>query len=139
MGNTVWHFFQLPLWYFSTILTPFAAGWLTAIPAIGILCLAAGVTWGLAKEEPSLLIFLLLPAVSQFLVVVVGFLPRSLRGSAGDPILWAFLLLEVAIAGFLVWRLKGARGPAAALAVYALSYAFFACIVAGMTLSDHWL
>jgi hypothetical protein len=137
MGDAVWHFFQLPLWYISTILDPFAVGWLTAIPAIGMLCLAAGVTWGLVKEEPSLLVFLLLPAVSQLLVVVAGFLPRSLQGSAGDPILWAFLLLEVAVAGFLVWRLKWARGPAAALAAFALSYAFFACFVAGMDFSGH--
>jgi len=139
MGNAAWLFLALPAWYFSTILAPFSAGVLTAIPALGILCLAIGVVLGIVKRKTSLMIFLLLPAASQILVVIAGFMRGSLRYDANQPILWTFLLLQIAAAGYIVWRLKGARRPAAALAVFTSSYAFFAAFVAAMAFSDTWL
>jgi hypothetical protein len=70
VGNALWLFFAVPKWYCSTIVSPFSAGALSAIPALGILSLAIGVVVGLAKREASLLAFLLPSAASQILVVL---------------------------------------------------------------------
>ena len=139
MGNAVWLSFALPNWYFSALLAPFSAGILTAIPALGIVGLTIGAVWGLMKRRRGLLMFLLLSAASQVLVVVAGFMRGSLRDGADQPILLAFLLLQIVVAGFFVFRLKGARLPAAALAVFTVSYALFAAFVATMAFRDTWL
>lgn len=139
MGSAIWLFLALPGWYFSTILAPFSAEILTAVPAIGIVSLAIGAVWGLIKRRRGLLIFLLLPAAGQVLVVAAGFMRGSLREEVAQPILLAFLLLQIAVAGYLVFRLKGARLPAAALTVFTVSYAFFAAFVASMAFNDTWL
>ena len=139
MGNAVWLFWAVPTWYFSTLLKPFSAGALSAVPAFGAVCLAIGAVWGIRRRKANLLIFLLLVAASQALVVVAGVMRGSLRGGAGQPILGTFLLLQVAIAGYLVWRLKGTRWAAAALAIFTSSYAAFAAFVAAMAFSDDWL
>jgi hypothetical protein len=137
MGNAIWLFFALPDWYFSTILAPFSTGVLTVVPAVGIVALAVGAAWGVAKRRLGLSAFLVLPAASQALVVVAGFM----RGTVGNAevIIWTFLLLQAVAAGYFVFRLKGARLPASALAVFALSYAFFASFVASMAFSDVWV
>ncbi len=83
--------------------------------------------------------FLLLPVASQVLVVVAGFMRGSLREEANQPILLAFLLLQIAVAAYFVFRLNGARLSAAALAVFTVSYALFAAFVAAMAFSDTWL
>ncbi len=139
MGNAIWLTFALPEWYFSSILAPFSAGLLTAIPALGIVGLAIGAVWGLMKRRRGLLMFLLLPAASQVLVVVAGFMRGLLRDEASQPFLLAFLLLQIVVAGFFVFHLNGARLPAAALAVFTVSYALFAAFVAAMAFSDTWL
>lgn len=139
MGSAIWLFFALPEWYFSTILAPFGAGVLTAIPAVGIVALAFGVIWGAARRQLGLLIFLSLPVASQVLVAVSGFMRGGLGDHESEVVLWTFLLLQAAAAGYFVFRLKGARLPASALAIFALSYAFFASFVASMAFSDVWL
>jgi len=137
MGNAVWLFLATPAWYFSTVLAPFSAGPLTAIPALGVLSLALGVTLGALKRERGLLVFALLPLASQALVAVAGFMRGMLREST--PLIWAFLLLQVAVAAYLVWRVKRARLAAVALAVFAASYAFHAGFIASMAFTDTWL
>ena len=107
MGNAIWLFFALPEWYFSTILDPFSAGSLSVIPAVGIVALAIGAAWGVAKRRLALSVFLVLPAASQVLVVVAGLMRGTVRDT--EVIFWAFLLLQAAAAGYLVFRLKGAR------------------------------
>ena len=139
MGNAVWLFFALPDWYFSTILAPFSAGVLTVVPAVGIVGLVVGTVWGAAKRRRALLIFLVLPAASQALVAVAGIMRGDLRNHESEVILWTFLVLQAVAAGYFVFRLNGARLPASALAVFALSYAFFASFVASMAFSDVWL
>ena len=49
------------------------------------------------------------------------------------------MLLQIAGAGYIVWRLEGARWPAAAIAIFTSSYAFFAAFVAAMAFSDTWV
>lgn len=139
MASAVWLFVALPIWYFSTIFAPFGAGVLTAIPALGVLCLAVGVVLAILSRETGLWLFLLLPAASQLLVAVAGLMRGSLPHSASHPILFIFFLLQIALAGYLVWRLTGARRPATMLAAFSSSYAFFAAFVALMAFSDDWL
>jgi hypothetical protein len=88
------------------------------------------------------LLFLLLFAASQILLVVAGFARGAFKHSPsqGTPwIIWTFVLLQIAGAATIVWRLKGARGPAAAIAVLTSTYAFFAAFVASMALADDWV
>lgn len=133
MGNAVWLFFALPVWYIATL----SAGVLAVVPAIGIVALAVGVARGVAERRLGLAIFLVLPAASHALVVVAGLMRGKVHNS--DVIIWTFLLLQAIAAGCFVFRLKGARIPASALTVFALSYAFFASFVAAMSFSDVWL
>ncbi len=113
MGNAVWLFWAVPYWYFSTLLMPFGNGPLSEIPALGAVCLIIGAGWGIIKRKTSLLIFLLLIVASQALVVVAGFSHGLLRGTTNQitlqTLLGTFLLLQIVIAGYFVWRLKGAR------------------------------
>jgi hypothetical protein len=139
VNNAVWLFLALPTEYFPTILAPFREGILTAIPALGVVCLAIGVVLGIARREAGLLMFAALPAASQILVSVAGFMRGSFRDSGSHPILLTFLLLQLVAAGYLVWRMKGARWPAAALAVFSLSYALFAAFIAVMAFNNDWL
>ncbi len=139
MGNAIWLFFALPVWYFSTIAAPFSAGMLSAIPALGIVCLIFGVVCGTLKRRLDLSMFLVLPAASQALVVVAGLMRGSLTVQVSEPMLATFVLLQIAFAGYFVFRLKGARLPAVALAIFTSSYAFFAAFVAGMAFADRWL
>ena len=94
MGNAVWLFFSLPMWYFSTITAPFASGVLTAVPALGIVSLVVGVVWGAIKRRLGLMIFLVLPVASQALMVVAGFMRGLPQFSL--PVLSTFLLLQIA-------------------------------------------
>jgi hypothetical protein len=112
MGDAVWLFFALPNWYFSTIVTPFGAGTLTAIPTLGIVSLVAGVLWGAFKRRLGLLVFLALPAASQGLVVVAGFMRGSLLHGS-EPIILGFVLLQIAIAATSSSRSRaqGCRQP----------------------------
>jgi hypothetical protein len=143
MENAVWLFWAVPAWYFSTLLMPFGAGALSAIPASGVVCLVIGAIWGIKNQKTHLLIFFLLVVASQILVVAAGFSRGSLRGAANQLILQTllgtFLLLQIVIAGYFVWRLKGARWPAAALAIFTSSYAAFGAFIAAMAFSDDWL
>jgi hypothetical protein len=142
MSNAFWLFWAVPSWYFATIASPLAAGPLTAIPALGILCLAIGLLWGVAKRETGLLIFLMPLAASQLLVIVAGFLRGVFRPDSYYMISWitgAFILFQIAASAYIVWRLRGARWSAAAITIFNLSYALHAGFVATMAFSDDWL
>jgi hypothetical protein len=142
MGNALWLFWAVPSWYFATIVSPFSTGVLSAIPSLGILSLAIGIVVGFARRETRLLVFLLLPATTQILVAVAGLSRGALQR---DPnhlsgwILGTFMLLQIAGAVCMVWRLGGARWPAAAIAMFTSTYALFAAFVAAMAFSDDWL
>jgi uncharacterized membrane protein HdeD (DUF308 family) len=142
MGNAIWLFWMVPVDYFWTIVSPFSTDLLTIVPVLGVLSLAIGVVVGIAKREKRLLLFLLLVAASQILLVAAGFARGAFKHdpSPGTPwIIWIFLLLQVAGAAYLVWRLKGARVPAAAMGVFTSSYGFIAAFVASMALADDWI
>lgn len=138
MGNALWLFVALAKWYFPSVLAPFSAGPLTLIPAIGVVCLAIGVVLGIRARVPALLFFGLLALISHAYVALAGFL-RGTMDDSSSPIFLVFLLLQVVLAGYLVYRIKGARLPAIFLAIFTSTYAFFASFIAAMSFSDTWL
>ncbi len=154
MGYVVWLLFEVPKWYFSVVLlspravlaSPRSDGLLLisiVIPTIGIIGLIIGGVWGAVVRARGLLLFLMLPAASQILVAVAGLM----KGQFREPSLYhlisvlleIFVLLQIAGAGYLVFRSKGARLPATALAIFTSSYAIFASFVAAMAFTDLWV
>jgi FtsH-binding integral membrane protein len=116
---------------------PFSAGPLSLVPAAGALCLWIGAIAAIVYRERQLLWFLLCFALSQGLVFLAG-LFRGSSSSAG-PFLWAFLACQTILAGYLVWRCRGARVAAVPLALFCVTYALFAGLIAAMALSNRWL
>jgi hypothetical protein len=58
---------------------------------------------------------------------------------SNNPTLYAFLIVQTALAVFLVYRIKSARLAAVCLGIFTSSYAFFACFLGAMILSHDWL
>lgn len=139
MGNAIWLFFALPGLYFSSIHAAFSAGVLSMIQAAGIVCLLVGGVWGAVMRRLELLIFLLLPLLSQVLVAVAGYMRGDVDSDTIGVVLSVFFWSQVAIAAYFVFRLKGARLPAVFLSLFSLSYAVFASFIASMSFSDVWI
>lgn len=139
MNNAIWLLLATPGWYFSTILAPLSAGLFTAIPALGVLCLLAGVVLSVIRRRKGTLLFLIPFAASQAFVGLAGAMRGQFRTDESGFVLLAFVTGQLVLAVYLVWRLKGARVPAVLLALFSLSYALFAAFVAGMALTDNWL
>jgi hypothetical protein len=139
VGNAIWLILALPKWFFPAVLAPLAAGPLTLIPATGTACLVVGIVLGAIKRKVSLFLFLIPAMLSELLVGVAGFFRGRMQGSPTDWLLGAFLILQVLLCGYLVWRARGARAAAAPLAIFCVSYATFAAFVAAMAFNDTWL
>lgn len=138
MGTAVWLFLAQAEWYFPCILSPLSAGPLTWVPSIGIVALLAGIILGIKAGRPSLLLFGLLAFASHLFVAVAGFFRGAIHES-NMLIVCSFLLLQLAAAVYLVYRLKGVRLSATLLALFTLSYAWFAAFIASMSFNDTWL
>ena len=140
VGNALWLVSALPLWYLSPVAHPLAAGVLSLIPFIGGLALVVGAAVGIAERRPSLIYFLVSPLLSECYVAVAGALRGQLRGNSGWIPTSVFAVVQVALLiWLLVFRLKGGRIAASALALFCASYAFFAWFVGAMAFADDWL
>jgi|ERR1039458_5269968 hypothetical protein len=139
MANAIWLFLALPVWFCSALKDPFGAGLLSEIPLIGILSLVAGVIGGLVQRRFPLLLFLLPIVQSECYVAIAGMLRGQVRGGASIAPLCIFLGLQACMIGLLIYRSKGARLTATLLALFCLSYALFASVVAGMAFANDWL
>ena len=139
MGNAVWLTLALPQWYFPALLAPFAAGPLTLIPASGALALLAGGGMAVVRRRREPLWFLVPAVASHVLVAVAGLMRGRLDQDASNPVLIAFLVAQLVLCGFLIWRLRRARVEAALLTVFAMTYALFAAFIASMSFNDVWL
>ena len=141
MNNAIWLLAALPLWYFSAVTVPFSAGALTVVPALGALSLAIGAVLGVIQRRRRLLLFVLPFAFSEILVAVAGVM-RGHVPVTGDAVLNVGLLVffaaQIAISGYLIYSIKGARASAAALGVFSVSYAAFGVFVAAMSFTDNW-
>jgi hypothetical protein len=119
MNNAVWLFWALPIWYFSTIVHPLSAGPLSAVPALGVISLVVGLTLGLSGREPRLLLFLIPFAFSQLFVAIAGALRGQLPGASSGLPLLLFIVVQVVLVAYLIYRLEGARGRGSAGSILA--------------------
>ena len=139
MDSALWLVLALPAWYFATLTSPFSAGALTLVPALGAISLAAGVVLAVKSRQRRLAIFLIPFAFSEVLVAVAGALRGQVDGFTANAILMTFLAMQVGFSGWLVYRLKGARTAASALAIFSITYALFGAFIAVMSFADTWL
>lgn len=130
---------SLPEWYFSTILTPFAAGPLTAIPALGTASLVVGIILSLLTRDRRLLLFLIPAGLSQLLVAIAGAFERQLSDPWLGPLLLMFLAAQLLMSLYLIYKLEEVRRAASALSVFSFTYALFSAFVAAMAFSGDWL
>jgi hypothetical protein len=140
MGNEYRLFFALPTWYFGAALSPFSAGALSLVPAIGAVCLLVGTFVGIVRRQWRLAWFGVPMALSQVCVVVAG-VYYGLYGrvpDAGAPIL-GFLAVQLALTLLIGWRCRRSGVAALLLAIFNITYATFAGFIAGMALTDRWL
>jgi hypothetical protein len=137
MGNALWLFFALPDWYFTTILMPFSAGPVTAIPASGIIALAAGLAFAIAGREPSILWGLVSVAASHLLVSVAGLFRGQLEDSG--LVFLGFLFAQLVGLVYMVFVSHESRRAGLCIAWFCGTYALFAAFIASMSFADSWL
>ena len=139
MGNAIWLFTALPKWFLSSVLSPFSAGALTLIPAIGTVCLAIGIVLAVRLRAKALWSFVVPALISQAFVAVAGFFRGAFDSSTAEPILGTFLAIQLVLSLYLVYRQRKTWLPATLLAAFSISYAFHAWFIATMAFTDNWL
>lgn len=139
MGNAIWLLLVLPEWYFSSVTMPLVAGPLSAIPAFGTICLVVGLVSGLIKRERRLALVIVPFAASELLVAIAGFWRGEVADGIGQSVLIVFMVLQVAFALYLIYRMEDARLAGIALALFSVTYALFAAFVSAMSFGDVWV
>lgn len=147
MANALWLLLALPLWYFASVASPFAAGALSLVPAIGTLSLVIGLVLAFVQRRRELLLFLFPLALSELLMIIAGAMRGQVHMGQASPALvnfangglFVFVAVQVAVSAYLFYLLKGARSAAAGLAIFSITYGVAAAFVAGMSFSDVWI
>jgi hypothetical protein len=140
LGNATWLFTALPDWFFSSILSPSQAGPLSLIPSAGIVCLVVGLALTIPARGRSRLLAVLIPVLlTQAFVALAGFMRGQLATGPATTVIYAFFAVQLILAGILVYRAGGGRIAASFLALFSLSYAWFAGFIAGMSFTNQWL
>ena len=137
MADALWLNTILPQWYFMTIIAPFGAGVLTAIPASGIVTLVAGVILAIMRRERFVLFALLPVAAAHLYVTVAGFFRGQLPDSSF--LFSGLMLVELLFVGALILYARHSKLAAALLGWFCLTYSFFAAFIGAMAFSDTWL
>lgn len=141
MGNAVWLFLATPVWYLSALGTLFQPDSLIfgLGTSAGLFGLVLGTVLGIWRRQTGLLWFLLSPGLSQLYVALAGLFRGEVAESAAELVFWIFMAAQISLLSFLIFRLREARLPGAALSVFGISYALFAAFVAAMSFTDVWL
>lgn len=127
-------------WYFEAIfpLQSTELGIIGTMAKVGAACLLAGVVLGLIQRHRPLLLFLIPAATAHLYVAGAGWFERSMPYPPGDRLaVVPFLLLQLALCLYLVFRT--ARVAGVFLAIFALTYSWFAGFIGGMALTGDWL
>lgn len=138
MGQAAWLFYALTTWYFESLLNPFSLGLLTMIPVAGTICLFIGLVMGIWRRKPCLLWFSVSVVLSHAFVVLSGFF----HGQLDDNVLWpilGFVLLQLLTIVFSLRASKSALIPAILIALFCISYALYAWLIAAMSFTGTWL
>ena len=125
--------------YFTTAARPLQAGMLTLIPFIGTLGLVAGLVMGIAQRRRPLFLFFFPFVVSECYVAIATWFHGRLPGNTSLVLICMFTFLQLALIGYVAYRVRGARFAALALTVFSLSYAWFAYFFGQMAWTDTWL
>lgn len=135
----LWLLLEFNQGYFIAALPPFSLHLFSLNSVVGLISLLVGFVWGILRKKRGLLVFIAPILASQGLVVLSGYTRGVLQPGTAEPLMFAFLLLQMGAAGFIVFKMKDARVPAAALALFTSSYAFHATFVATMAFTENWL
>ncbi|HZT35270.1 MAG TPA: hypothetical protein VFA15_05080 [Nitrososphaera sp.] len=102
------------------------------VPFIGTVCFIAGVAMSIVQRKRALLFFLFPSMLSEcYYAVLLG----RFQGTSSETAFWfpvIFFSVQIALIGYIVYKVKGARTAALALAVFSLSYAFCADFISTM-------
>lgn len=102
MGNAIWLFTALPTWFLSAVLSPFSAGAISLVPAMGAICLAIGIVLAVQRRAKALWVFIIPAVISQVFVAIAGFFRGAFISSSAAPILITFLVVQLLLSIFLV-------------------------------------
>jgi len=135
----MWLSASLLEWYFDGIFASASdLGILGIVPKVGATALLAGVILGLIQRQRSLLLFLIPVVTAHIYVAVTGLFERSMTYPSNDLAASVpFLLIQLAVCLYLVF--KTARIAALFLAIFALTYSWFAGFIGAMALTGNWL
>lgn len=137
----MWLSYSLADWYLEAVFTRTFNLWpLDVIAKVGALALVVGIVLGLAYRERRLLWFLVPVASGHGFVLMSAVYANSmLRPSRSEGVTVPFLVVELVVCAYLVYRLTGSRLAASLLSAFTLSYACFAAFIAQMSLTGDWL
>ena len=132
MSDVIWGFLDLPAWFFQTILSPFAASYLTAIPASGVVALAIGAILAAVHRETAVLWGFLSVGLAHLLPPIIRQM-RDVPDQAGGVLL-AFLVIQLVLVAAMIFKSRKSYLSAISIGWFCLSYALFAAFMAGTSL-----
>ena len=126
-------------WYFDAVFSSAPdLGIIGIMPKVGATALLTGVVFGLVERQRSLLLFVIPIVTAQVFVAAAGLFERSIAYPADDgAVTVPFLLVQLAICTYLVF--KTGRAGSLSLAIFALTYSWFAGFISAMALTGDWL
>ena len=140
MSDGIWLFTELPQWFlFSAVIPPGILGALGPISAIGTVCAIIGIVLAALRRAKSLWVFVIPALISQAYVAFAGLLRGAFESYAVGPPLFPFLIFQLVLALYLIYRLREALLPATLLAAFSISYALFASFMADMAFTNNWI
>jgi hypothetical protein len=139
ISQSFWLLSALPVWYFSALAHPFAAGILSLLPSLGTVGLAVGLFAGFSRRTRALLLFLCPLILSEVYVAIAGFNRGRLRGNASALPLCLFFLAQIALLIYILYKTRKILSASIGLSIFSVSYALFAAFIAGMSFADDWL
>jgi hypothetical protein len=134
-------FWFLPYYYIVSLGDIFVSKnlWLGLAPWAGVFGLVLGLPWAIAHRQVALGWFLVSPVLSHVMFEIAIYYSPQLNSHDTTWVISAFWLVQLAILIFLVYRAKGMRLPAVALAVFGCSYAYHAGFFSAMALTGAWV
>lgn len=124
MGNVLWHSCVMPVVFLSN-------------PCVAFLSLIGCMVIMADRPERRLLQFLLPLGLSQALFVMAGMIPGKIPDASALVI--TFLCVEAILCGVLIYRLRRTALGASMIALFCVSYAFFAALTTIGSFQNTWL
>jgi len=141
MESILVSFWLLPYWYLGALdaISKPDAFLFGFVSWAGIIGLVFGLLWGIVNRQAPLCWFVISPVLSNVMFGITGLFARQLDPFVTGRLFLGFLLVQLAILSFLVFRSRGMRIPAISLSVFGFCYAWFAGFVGAMALTSAWL